>query len=121
MDVDGSYLYKKKKKLEDSGQMVSFLGLPSAPLTGWETVTEANANSLAKKIPRVTNGIVYAYLSTHAGQGSGNGTFSALTRGYIHWASGHITLQGLPSKVVRNPEVLVNSILDMDPTNTGEI
>ena len=67
MDVDGSYLYKKKKKLEDSGQMLSFLGLPSAPLTGWETVTEANANSLAKKIPRVTNGIVYAYLSTHAG------------------------------------------------------
>ena len=59
MDVDGSYLYKKKKKLEDSGQMVSFLGLPSAPLTGWETVT--------------------------------------------------------------NPEVLVNSILDMDPANTGEI
>ena len=50
---------RKRKKLEDSGQMVSFLGLPSAPLTGWETVT--------------------------------------------------------------NPEVLVNSILDMDPANTGEI
>ena len=60
---------------------------PSAPITGWEIVTEVNANTVAKKIPRVTTGTIYTYLSAHASQGSGDGTFRALTRGYTRFHS----------------------------------
>lgn len=77
-------------RLEDSGQMVAVMDPPSAPIAGWETVTEANADSMTKKVPRVTTGTVYTYLSAHASQGSGDGMFRALTRGYTHWASGRI-------------------------------
>ncbi len=90
VDVDGSYLYKKCQRLEDSGLVVATLDYPSAPITGWEPVTEANANVMAKKIPRVRTGTVYTYLASHAGRDSGEGTSRALTRGYIHWASGRI-------------------------------
>ena len=90
VDVDGSYLYKKSKRFEESGRIVALLDSPSAPITGWEIVTEVNANTIAKKIPHVTTGTIYTYLSAHASQGSGDGTFRALTRGYTHWASGRI-------------------------------
>ena len=35
-------------------------------------------------------GVVYAYLAGGAGCGAEEGTFRALTRGYIHWQSGRI-------------------------------
>ena len=50
IDVDGSYLYKKSKKLEESGLVTIPLKKPSAPLTGWEPLTEATAETLATKI-----------------------------------------------------------------------
>jgi len=53
-------------------------------------VTESNANDIAKRIPCVTAGTIYAYLSSRVGHESGEGTFRALTRGYTHWASGRI-------------------------------
>ena len=90
VDVDGSYLYKKSKRIKDSGRIVALLDSPSAPITGWEIVTEVNANIIAKKIPRFTTGTIYTYLSAHASQGSGDGTFRALTQEYTHWASGRI-------------------------------
>ena len=77
--TDGSYLYEKSKRFEDSGQIVTLLDSPSAPITGWEIVTEVNANTIAKKTPCVTTGTIYTYLSAHASQGSGDGTFRALT------------------------------------------
>lgn len=90
MDLDGSYLYKKCQRLEDSGLVVATLDHPSAPITGWEPVNEANANIIAEKIPRVTSGTVYTYVARHTGRDSGEGTFRALLRGYTHWASGRI-------------------------------
>ena len=60
VDVDGSYLYKKSKRIEDSGRIVALLDSPSAPITGWEIVTEVNANIIAKKIP-----VSLMALSTH--------------------------------------------------------
>lgn len=63
----------KAKRLEDSVQMVALLDSPPAPISGWETVTEVNAHFMAKKIPRVTTGTVYTYLSAHVSQGSGDG------------------------------------------------
>lgn len=51
MDVDGSYLYKKSKQLENTGVMVAPLDLTSAPAAGWELLTEVNASDFAKKLP----------------------------------------------------------------------
>ena len=39
MDVDGSYLYKKRMRLEASGHVLTSMDPPSAPLGGWEVVT----------------------------------------------------------------------------------
>ena len=65
--------------------------LPSSPpVSGWETVSETNAAVLSKKLPCVTSGTVYTYLARQTGQSNGQITFRALTRGYIHWASGRV-------------------------------
>ena len=69
-----------------TGRIVALWDSPSARITGWEIVTEVNANIIAKKIPHVTTGTIYPYLSAHASQGSGDRMFRVLTRGYTHWA-----------------------------------
>lgn len=51
IDVDGSYVYRKYHQLPGI-----VLPSPDPPLTGWETVTEANHLEIANKIPRVTHG-----------------------------------------------------------------
>ena len=79
IDVDGSYLYKKCRRLEDSGLVIASLNPPSSPITGWECVTESNANDMAKRIPCVTAGTIYVHLSSRAGHESGEETFRALT------------------------------------------
>ena len=56
IDVDGSYLWRKYQRMSESGVSVVPIGIPSLPLTGWESVTEANHKEYADKIPRVTAG-----------------------------------------------------------------
>ncbi len=68
VDVDGSFLYKKHKRLEDSGLLLAPIEPPSAPLSGWEAITEANASTMAQKLPCVTVGMVYNYLASHTGR-----------------------------------------------------
>ena len=65
------------------------------------------ANSLkivALKTLALTAGEVYTYLSTQAGRELSEGTFQALTRGYTHWASGHIDHIEVNDK---NPEFVI--------------
>ena len=57
VDVDGSYLWRKHQRLIESGINVVLVGIPSPPLTGWESVTEANHKEYANKIPQVTAGM----------------------------------------------------------------
>jgi len=64
--------------------------LSSAPISGWEALTEANIGELCAKLPCVTSGMVYLYLAKETCQDNGRSTFRALARGYTHWASGHI-------------------------------
>ena len=91
MDVDGSYLHKKCLRLEESGLVMVPMSPPkSAPLSGWEVVTEANAETIAQKLPCITFGMMYSYLDSHTGREHGEGTFRALSRGYTHWESGHV-------------------------------
>ena len=57
VDVDGSYLWHKYQGVSESGVSVVPVGAPSPPLTGWESVTEANHKEYANKIPQVTAGL----------------------------------------------------------------
>ena len=61
------------------------LDFPSSPpIFGWEIVSEANAAEISQKVPSVTNGPVYTYLAQQTIQASGQSTFRALTRRYVH-------------------------------------
>ena len=92
----------------DAGMTIAPLGAPTGtPLGGWEVMTEANVQDLAKKLPRVTSGdsdvqadvgllfimiicplgTVYTYLASGAGCAQSEGTFHALTHGFTYWAS----------------------------------
>ena len=62
VDVDGSHLHKKCMRLEAPGLMLAPMDPPPAPLCGWETVIEANASTMAQKLPCVTEGKVYNYI-----------------------------------------------------------
>ena len=58
VDVDGSYLWRKYQRVSESGANVVPVGVPSPPLTGWQSVTEANHKEYADKIPQVTAGLL---------------------------------------------------------------
>ena len=63
VDVDGSYLYRKIKRLETTGMNIAPPNHPtSLPISGWETISETNAAHLSQKMPCITNGLVYTYL-----------------------------------------------------------
>ena len=55
VDVDGSYLIKKRQQLQDSGVSTAPLDLPSVPLSGWEVVSEENYRDAAEKYARYLN------------------------------------------------------------------
>ena len=57
VDVDGSYLYRKQQSLMDSGVTVAPLDPPAPPLSGWQTLTETNARTIAPMVPLVTSGM----------------------------------------------------------------
>ena len=83
VDVDGSYLYKKRLRLEASGFVLALMTPPtSAPLSGWDVVTEANATTVAQKLPCVTVGMVYSYLDSHTGRERGHCVVDTLCRGH---------------------------------------
>ena len=49
VDVDGSYLYRKRQSMIAEGKPVAPLGIPDVPLTGWEVVDKSNYVELAKR------------------------------------------------------------------------
>ena len=57
VDVDGSYMYRKKQQLSSAGFNVAVLPAPTPPLTGWEQVTSDNSATMSKNIPLVTPGL----------------------------------------------------------------
>ena len=58
VDVDGSYLWRKYQWVSESDANVVPVGVPSPPLTGWQSVMEANHKEYADKIPQVTAGLL---------------------------------------------------------------
>ena len=76
----------KVQLLNNSGVYTEPPDLPSsAPVSGWEPITEANINEVSQKLPCVTSGMVYSYLANETRQDDGRSTFRALARGYIQW------------------------------------
>lgn len=83
VDVDGSYMYKKFKSLNDTGIPAAMpTGLPPPPISGCSLVNEDTCLSSSTSIPPVTSGertffvntkcfchlhagVVYAYLAGH--------------------------------------------------------
>ena len=57
IDVDGSYLYRKKQLLDPNDAIDGGSPLPEPPLSGWESVTSQNVQEMSKKIPLVTPGL----------------------------------------------------------------
>lgn len=90
IDVDGSCLYRMRLQLEESGVHCAPLPLPSFPPLGWTQITDVNRDEVTKLLPSVYPTTLYEYLVEGVGNVSGKGTFRALTRGYIHWASGRL-------------------------------
>lgn len=56
VDVDGSYLYKKFKRLRESGKQVILPSVSLPPVSGWSLMTGENYQSLAGSIPQVSQG-----------------------------------------------------------------
>ena len=56
VDVDGSYLYRKYKKLAGSGKDVVQPDHPSPPLSGWQIVNENTCKDITPSIPLVITG-----------------------------------------------------------------
>ena len=65
--------------------------MPGQSLTGWEIINDSSCMA-AKKMPKVSHGTMYHYLSSGAGRAfdSEGKTFQALYRGFNHWASGRV-------------------------------
>ena len=56
IDVNGSYLYRKEQRLSQVSTSAP-LPYPGLPFTGWESVTAANVQEMAKNIPHVMPGL----------------------------------------------------------------
>ena len=104
VDVDGSYLYRKRQLLAIHGGDI----IPSSvPLSGWEVINEMNRKDMAKRIHTITHGkyhydilnsdlihesgLMYTYLTSGPGHIGKDGAFRSLERGYNLWSSGRLT------------------------------
>lgn len=90
IDVDGGCLARKWHQLSQDGASLEPLPVPQPPITGWEVLNVDSLPQMVARIPKVSHGTLYQYLSNGAGRDGDSKTFRALYRGYIHWASGRV-------------------------------
>ena len=90
IDIDGGCLVRKWHHLSQEGVDLEPLSIPQPPLTGWEALEPETLSRTATKIPKVSHGTMYQYLSKRVGHDSDSKTFRALYRGYNHWTSGRV-------------------------------
>lgn len=91
IDVDGTYLEKKKKHLIESGMNLPSLPIPPFPVLGWRKLTPSENPLLEDDFPCVSQGTLYTYLAEGVGNTRGKKAFHALKRGYIHFLSGRVS------------------------------
>ena len=78
IDVDGTYLERKRQRLLSSNVNVGPLPYPAFPLHGWQTVEESNAKNMANQLPSVSQTTLYTYLAEGVGNTKGSMAFRAL-------------------------------------------
>ena len=68
------------------------LPIPKQPMTGWELLDGDKVSSIANKMPKVSHGTMYQYLSSGTGRACDieGATFRASYEGFNHWASGRV-------------------------------
>ena len=96
---------RKYQRLVESGENVTQPNHPGPLPSGWKLVNESTYKDLVPSIPFVTSGTIIiintsmyyyitglkcSYLAGHCGRDSYQGAFRALSRGYIHYASGRL-------------------------------
>lgn len=91
VDVDGTYLERKRQSLLSANVNVAPLPIPNFPLHGWESIDGSNVDVIAKQLPCVLPTSLYTYLAEGVGNSRGSMAFRALKRGYVHWASGRVS------------------------------
>ena len=98
IDVDGTYLEKKRSKLLAAGvNMIPLSSIPTFPVTSWCKVSPENA-SLPPDFPSISQGTLYTYLAEGVGNTHGKKAFRALKRGYVHFTSGRVTAIEIQNK-----------------------
>ena len=85
--MDGGCLAQKWHRLSQQGFDLQPLPVPQTPLAGWRVLNQQSIPVLHERIPIISNGNMYQYLSCGEKQST---TFCALYRGYNHWASGRV-------------------------------
>ncbi len=62
VDVDGTYLEKKRNQLLEAGETVpEAISLPVFPLSGWRTISAGTDTLLEADFPSVSHGTLYTY------------------------------------------------------------
>lgn len=90
IDVDGTYLERKRKRLNEAGSNIPPLSVPSFPVCGWSKLSpESPLND--PKFPSLSQGTLYTYLAEGVGNTRGKKAFRALKRGYVHFTSGRVS------------------------------
>ena len=56
VDVDGSYLYKKRQLCDP--HLTTLPPPPPPPVSGWVTVNESNVSTVSREVPVVTSGML---------------------------------------------------------------
>ena len=87
LDADGGCLAQKWDRLSQQGLNLQPLPVPQTPLAGWRVLNQQSIPTISERIPIISNGNMYQYLSCGEKQST---TFRALYKGYNHWASGRV-------------------------------
>lgn len=116
VDIDGTYLEKKRKQLLEAGETVpEAISLPTFPLSGWRTISAGTDVLLEADFPSVSHGTLYTYLAEGFGNVLGKRAFRALTRGYVHYASGRVKNIEVQNKSMSYTFVRSSMIPSMKP------
>lgn len=91
VDVDGTYLERKRQKLLSQHSSVALLPRPSFPAIGWKLITLDQQQEMPAEMPSVSQSTLYTYLAEGVGNVRGSMAFRALKQGYKHYASGHLS------------------------------
>ena len=92
IDVDGTYLERKRQKLLSQNSSVAPLQCPDFPMIGWKVITLSDhPQEMPAEMPSISQSTLYTYLAEGMGNAKGSMAFRALKQGYKHYASGRLS------------------------------